>query len=408
MGFWRRVWGVVAGAGARQPGLQLSSPSFYSTQTAAPVTVDTALQLSAVWACVRLIAESVASLPVIIYKREGETRTRVYDHPLARLFSGKVNRWQTRLEFFETMTMQLALHGNAYALIQRTNKGEIIGLVPLMPEQMEVALLENGDVTYQYTDGVDVRVYASESVWHIKLMGNGVIGLSPLSYARNAFGIGIAGESRVSDIFRNGAKPAGVLMVDQLLKPEQREQIRNSFAGLREGDSDRLYVLEANMKYQQVSMSPKDIELLSARRFQIEDIARFFGVPSVLINDSSGATSWGSGIYQIVQGFYKLGLRPYLERYESSMETWLLRGEDRRLYEIEFDFKALLRADMAERLKSYKEGVQGGLMTPNQARAEEGWSALEGGDELYMQRQMIPLSVLVSGPSDFIEDQKDA
>lgn len=400
MAFWTRVWGIVTGAGYRQPGLQLGSPAYYNTAAAAPVTMDTALQLSAVWACVRLISESVASLPINIYERgpNGE-RVRIYDHPLSRLFDGRVNKWQTRLEFFETMTMQLALTGNAYALKQTNTRGDLIGLVPLMSEQMEVTLLDDGSMAYQYTDGSDIKVYSAERIWHVKLMGNGVIGLSPLSYARNTFGLAQAAENRTTAIYSNGAKPSGVLMVDQLLKPEQREQIRANFAGLSEGDTDRLFVLEANMKYQQVSMSPQDIELLQSRRFQIEDIARFFGVPSVLINDTAATTAWGSGIYQLVQGFYKLGLRPYLERYEASAANWLLKPDERRKYEIEFDFTALLRADSAERYKAYREAIQGGFMTPNEGRKEEGWLPKDGGDDLYMQQQMVPLSILREGPN---------
>lgn len=402
MAFWTRVWGLVTGAGYRQPGLQLGAPASYDTSPAASVTVDSALQLSSVWACVRLITESVASLPVRVYKKEGDgPRSYAEDHPLNQLFENKVNRWQTRTEFFETLTMQLVLSGNGYVMIQRNAKGQIIGLVPLMSAQMEVTLLDDGDLLYQYTDGSNVKVYSSQSIWHIKCMGNGVVGLSPLSYARNSLGLAIAGETRTTKIMSNGAKPAGVLMVDQLLKPDQRQAIRENFKGLTAGEDDRLFVLEANMKYQQVSMAPKDIELLESRRFQTEDIARFFGVPSVLINDTGGTTAWGSGIYQIVQGFYKLGLRPYLERYESSMKAWLLPMKDRRNYEIEFEFNSLLRADMVERFKSYKEGIMGGFMTPNQARADEGWQPKEGGDELFMQQQMVPVALLKDGPTQF-------
>jgi HK97 family phage portal protein len=390
---WRNLLGLVSGAANRQVGIQYGQPAYYSNQAAAPVTPDTALQLSAVWACTRLISESVASLPIYIYKKDPLTGTRVLlpEHPLSKLLSGKVNRWQTRQEFFETLTYQLVLLGNNYAAVQRNKAKEIISIVPLMSEQMEVTLEESGARVYRYQNGKDINFYSEDTIWHNKLFGNGIIGLSPLAYARNSIGIASAAEDSVSKIYRNGGKPSGILTIDKVLKPEQRKAIKDNFSELSEGNTDRLFVLEAGMDYKQVSLSPQDIELLASRRFQIEDICRFFGVPSVLVNDTSAGTTWGSGIQQIVQGFYKLGLRPYLERYEASMKAALLTPEERLTIDIEFDFNALLRPDQAERIKMYKDAVQGGVMTPNEARAQEGWAAKEGGDSLLVQQQMVKL-----------------
>jgi HK97 family phage portal protein len=398
--FWQRIRFIFGGAsGTRQPGLQYGFPSVYSKASAVPVSEDTAMQLSAVWASVRLLSEAVAGMPVNVYRVSPDgTKEKDAKHYLSRLFNGRVNRYQNRLEFFETMTMQLALHGNCYALKQKNGAGEIIGLLPLMSGQMEVTLTNDGALVYQYTDGVNVTVYSSESIWHVRLFGNGVIGLSPLAYARNSIGIGLASENRVTDIFSNGGKPAGVLTFDKLLTQEQREQIKTNFRGMAEGTDDKLYVLEAGMQYQQISMSPKDIELLASRRFQIEDVARFFGVPSVMINDTAGTTVWGSGIYEIVQGFYKLGLRPYLERYEESARINLLSIEERETIIVEFDFEAFLQASLSDRLKMYGEGVKGGVMTVNEGRAREGWEPVEGGDEVFMQAQMRPLRLLLNGP----------
>jgi HK97 family phage portal protein len=268
-----------------------------------------------------------------------------------------------------------------------------------MAEQMEVNLLTDGSVVYRYNSGANLAVYAPESIWHLKLMSNGIVGLSPLSYARNSVGIGIASDDRVKALASNGFKPTGVLTIDKLLKPEQREQIRNQFADLASGSGDPLRVLEAGMVYQQISMNPKDVQLLETRRFQIEDIARFFGVPSVLINDTSASTTWGSGIEQIVQGFYKLGLRPYLERYEASIHNSLLSAEDRRNYEFEFDFGALLRGDELTRFQSYKEAINSGFKTINECRQSEGLYPIEGGDRAYLQAQMTPITDLGAAPA---------
>jgi HK97 family phage portal protein len=396
MAFWSKLF-TFGIAGRRNPGLQQSSAGSYSVSNVV-VNEDTALKLSAVWACVRLLAETVGGLPVNCYRNNPDgSRELDNSHPLAVLFNGKPNKYQNHVEFFETMTMQLALHGNAYAVIQKTG-GRIISLMPMMAEQMEVTLLTDGSVVYRYVDGANVTVFAPESIWHIKLMSNGIVGLSPLAYARTAIGVGIASEDRVKALAKNGFKPTGILTIDKLLKPEQRTAIRQQFADLAEGGDDPLRVLEAGMQYQQISMNPKDVQLLETRRFQIEDIARFFGVPSVLINDTSASTVWGSGVEQIVQGFYKLGLRPYLERYEASIKNNLLIPNDRSRFDFEFDFAALLRGDEKTRFNTYKEAVLNGLKTINECRRIEGLPSIEGGDIAYMQGQMTPITDLGRTP----------
>lgn len=394
MSFYRTVLGIVTGAAFRSTGVQSGTP-FYTQRAAASVNMDTAMQLSAVWACARLITECIGSMPICVYKKKSDgSRVRDYEHPLALLFNAKPNRWQTKQEFIESITYQKVLLGNNYSAIQRDSKDKIIGLVPLMSEQMRVILEDSGEVRYEYTETGGVRAFSSKSIWHNKLFGNGIIGLNPLAFARNSVGIGQAAENSVTKIYQNGGKPSGILMIDRTLKPEQREQVKKSFAGLSEGSDDRLFVLEADMKFEKVSLSPQDIELLASRRFQIEDIARFFGVPSVLINDTQNSTVWGSGIQQIVEGFYKLGLRPYLERYEASMKCNLLTVEERQDYDIEFDYEDFIMPNLSERISTGKEGVTGALMTPNEWRKTEKLPPAPGGDKLYMQQQMTPLDQL--------------
>jgi HK97 family phage portal protein len=348
------------------------------------------MQLSAIWSCSRLLAETVAGLPLEINDKSlpGNPPLR---SDVSELFAGKVNRYQTRFEFFETMMLNLVMTGNCYARKQYVGN-RLVGLVPLMSSQVETRLMLDGSIVHYYYSDDGVAAYAAESIWHVKLFGNGIVGLSPLGYARNTIGIALAGERRISQTFQNGGKPTGVLMIDKMLTDKQREQVRNEFNELREGNSDRLMVLEASMKYEKVSMSPEDIELLDSRRFSIEDLARFMGVPSVLINDTSGSTTWGSGIEQIVQGFYKLNLRPYLERFESSITHNLMAPGLRSKADVRFDFDALLRADRAARAEAKQKEINSGQITPNEARAEEGRAPLPGGDELYVNSTMIPLT----------------
>lgn len=385
-GFFR-----TPGAPPRDEGIQSGMPGGTGTTPAAEVNFDSAMQVSAVWAAVKLISESIGSMPFNIYRITPQGREIATDHPLHRVLTRKPNRYQTDVEFWESMALNLAISGNAYAVIQRMGD-EIIGLLPISSSQVETSLLPDGSVVHVYTTGSKVNVYSGDSMWHVKLLGNGIVGLSPLSYAAKSVGIAIAADNRVGKIYSNGAKPSGVLTIDKTLTKEQRTQVRAAFAGLEEGNDDRLFVLEAGMQYQQVSMAPKDIELLDSRRFQIEDIGRFFGVPSILLNQTFGQSSLGSNVYEILSAFYKLNLRPYLEKFEASVPRWLMSYEDGGLYECEFDFDAaLLRADLLTRMQANREAINSGQCTPNEARISEGKPALPGGDQLLIQGAMIPI-----------------
>lgn len=392
---FRRFFDFLGATGVRRiDGQQIAAP-LYSNAAAVPVNTETALQLSSVWACVKILSESIASLPIKSWEvdKDGK-KTPAPDYYLYNVLNGKPNPWQTRQEFFETMMLQLFLHGNAYAAITRNGRGEVLSLLPLMAEQMKVELIK-GDIVYTYSDGNTIKVYAQNSIWHLKLLGNGVVGLSTLGYARNTVGIGLAAEQTVTKIYQSGGKPSGLLTIDNALTPEQKAVVRKNFNDITESpEQGRLFVLEAGFKFQPVSLSPEDIELLASRRYQVEDIARFFGVPSVLINDTSGSTAWGSGISQIVEGFYKFTLRPNIERIESSIKAWLMTREESRRYEIEFDFSSLLRPSYAERVEAAVKAVQGGLLAPNEFRKDEGQEPQEGGDNLFMQQQMTPIKLL--------------
>lgn len=385
-------------AGRRTAGVQKASAGDRSSATEVMVNEHTALSVSAVYGCVRVRAEAVGSLPLRCYRLSaGQPPESFEKHPLAKLFAGNVNRYQTVNEFLETLDSQELMHGNHYSLIQRLNnddaESEIIGLLPLMADQMDVRLEKDGEVTYRYTENGNVSVLHHSRIWHTKQFGNGVVGLSTLEFARQAVGLAISAEKQAAKFAKNGFKPAGVLMIDKLLKPEQREAIRSEFSTLVQGDEDPLKVLEAGMTYQQVSISPADAQLLESRKFQLEEICRFFGVPPVMIGDSSGSTVWGSGIQALMAGFYGITLRPRLERLEASINHRLLSIRDRGRYEFRFDAEALLRMDPTARSTRVKEHVQSGLLTPNEARIEMGYgrSSDAAADKLYAQAQLVPL-----------------
>lgn len=389
MGWINRLFG--RGGDAINQGIQNPLP----TKAVEVKDFDTAMTQSPFWAAVRLLSETVAAMPLVCYERDiesGVKRVRT-DYDLWRVLNYQPNRYQTRIEFFESLMLNLVTWGNAYVIVERTRggTGRVVSLQVYPSSQVEATLLEDGTLIYKYaTPNGDIKVFSQRSVWHIKIFGNGIVGLSPLGYAGNSLGLSKNLSDRQNKLAANGGKTNGILTVDQALKPEQKEAVRRSFAGLQEGNSDQLFVLEAGFNYQQASLSPTDMQLLESRRFSIEDIARFMGVPSVLINDTSASTTWGSGIEQINQGFYKLNLKPYLERIECSIKRHLMPREDWESVDIEFNFDSLLRADKVTRLDAQSKAVNAGIMTPDEARAEEGLGPKEGGDKIYLNGSLVP------------------
>jgi HK97 family phage portal protein len=391
MSFWRGLFGL-SGGDKRKTGIQ-SALSGSGRTTASQVTFETAMNVSAFWACTRLLTEAVAAMPLVCYEFDSVNNIRKVktDYDLARLMSYKPNRYQTRTEFFETIMLNLVTHGNAYIAVERSASGKVFSLLPLMSAQVLTKLQADGSIIYEEsTANGNIKVYSDKSIWHIKLFGNGIIGMSPLDYAKAALGINIALENRMTTLSSNGGKTNGILTIDAKITNEQREKIRANFKELETGDKDQLFVLEAGMTYQQTSLSPSDMQLIENRRFSVEDIARFMGVPSVLINDTGASTTWGSGIEQIMEGFYKLNLRPYLERIESSLMRALIPEADWGKIEIEFDFDALLRADAVKRFESHSKSINAGLLTPNEARAKEGLEPKTGGDVIYLNGSLVP------------------
>jgi len=371
------------------------------------VTADAALKLSAVWACIKLVSEAVGAMPVRVWtiKPDG-TREINKTHWASKLLNQSPNRYQTRNEFFETVVINLMMAGNSYCTYTRNTAGRVISLMPMMATQTEVKWTKGNPRSYIFTDGRNVVALPQDRVWHAMLMpSNAIVGLSPLQYGARTMGIAISAEDRVSTLAANGFKPTGVLMLDKTLKPEQRTQIREQFFDLQEGQGDPLKVLEAGMTYQQISMAPKDVQLLETRRFSTEDICRFHGVPSILVNDTSASTVWGSGISEIKEGFYTLTIQPLLERLESSLEKWLLASDEHGNIEFEFDFSRFLRGNEKQRTETQASAVSGNLLTINEARALEGRAPVPNGDVMYAQMQMIPIGSTVA-PDGIVDRRK--
>ena len=411
MAIWKPwTWFGIGGRSlSRNRGAQLMVPFERTGEAPEPVSFDTAMQLSAFWAAARLWAETIASLPIKVQQWNGDDWVDKEQSDLRNLLQTKVNRYQNRVEFFESFVLNHVVFGNAYA--QKIYSGNrLIGLMPLNAGQVETELLEDGSVVHHYHHDGGVTTYADQSLWHWKMFGNGVIGLSPLGYARNAVSVGLAGDRRIGQVFKNAGKPSGVLTIDGVLKDDQRQLVRSRFKDLTEGGADTLMVLEASMKFQPISMNPTDIQLLDSRRFQVEDVARFMDVPSVLINDTAGTTAWGSGISEIMRGWYKRSLRNRVNSLEESMLQSLVPSEQRSRTRIRHDFDDLLKLDKKERMESNRAGINAGIITPNEARMDEDLPPMEGGEILYANGAIVPLAGRQAGsgsPNARIEMTED-
>jgi HK97 family phage portal protein len=388
---------IAQGLANPQVGYQSSGGS--GGAEAVNVTDERALQLSAVWSCTRIITEAVSCLPLGFFTREanGDKTPLDDDHYIVRLLKYQPNQNMTDVEFREAMTTQLVLWGNAYALIGRDTRGRPVSLIPLIPGQMDVIRNPNRTVTYVYRTNEGTEQFEAEDIFHLKgFSAEGVIGFSPIAMARHSMGLSVAAEQYSAGAFRNGGRPLGTLNFKEVLTPDQRKAAHQIHEDITSGamNNARSWVLEGEATYTPIGIPPDDLQMLESRQFQLGEIARWFRVPSHLINDSEKSTSWGSGLEQLDLAFLKYCLTPYLKRWEKTISHSLLgRTEGRRIV-IEHNVEGLLRADSKARAEYLSKMVQNGLMDRNEARQKENLPSREGADELTVQVNMTDLDQL--------------
>jgi len=365
-----------------------------------------ALQLSAVWSCVRLISESVSCLPLGFYERTEDSRIALPEtHDLVRLLKRKPNQVMTDVEFREAMTTQLVLWGNAYAKIDRRADGTPTNLTPLIPGKMDVIRSDLGGVYYEYYADTGIETYQKRDIFHLKgFSAEGIVGFSPLGLARQSMGLAVAAEQYSAGAFRRGGRPLGTLNFDKILTADQRKGAHKIYEGITAGavNNARSWVLEGGATYTPISIPPDDLQMLQSRQFQLGEIARFFRVPSHLINDSEKATSWGSGLEQLDLGFLKYTLSPYLKRWETTIRDSLMRPVEQQRYIVEHNVEGMLRTDSKARAEFYSTMAQNGLMSRNEIRKKENLPMIEGADDLTVQVNLSPIDALPSatGVSD--------
>lgn len=368
---------------------------FGRTTSGKPVNERTAMQTTAVYACVRILAEAVASLPLHVYEYQDDGGKKLmYDHPLYYLLHDEPNPEMTSFVFRETLMSHLLIWGNAYAQIIRDGAGRVLGLYPLLPDKMEVQRDDKGSIYYVYSRNSDenpmFKEYGNiklkaEDVLHIPGLGfDGLIGYSPIAMAKNAVGMTLACEEYGASFFANGANPGGVLEHPGVLKDPSK--VRESWNSVYRGVSNahKIAVLEEGMKYQQIGIPPEEAQFLETRKFQINEIARLYRIPPHMVGDLDKSSF--SNIEQQSLEFVKYTLDPWVIRWEQSLQRSLLLPGEKGKYFIKLNVDGLLRGDYQSRMNGYAVGRQNGWFSANDIREMENMNPIpdEEGGNLYL------------------------
>ena len=380
---------------------------FGGSSAGKPVNPRTAVQMTTVYACVRVIAETVASLPLNVYRYTDRGSEKALTHPLYRILHDEPNHEMTSFILRETMLAHLLLWGNSYCQILRSGRGQVIGLYPLLPEKMQVDRDAGGTLTYDYTsrDGGVVRL-RPDDVLHIPGLGfDGIMGYSPIALEKNAIGLGLAAEEYGSRFFSNGATPSGVLTHPNTVKNPTalRESWNAAYGGST--NSGKVAILEEGMKFEKVSIPNNEAQFLESRKFQVAEICRIYRVPPHLVGDLEHATF--SNIEHQSISFAMHTIRPWLVRIEQAMNRALFtekekswgpdsgRGPDSGSFYVRFNIDGLMRGSYKERMEGYAIGRQNGWLSADDIRELENMNPLPdgaGGGAYMVNGNMVPIT----------------
>ncbi|BEM49134.1 phage portal protein [Serratia sp. CY54039] len=367
---------------------------FGTSSSGKVVTADKAMQLSAVWACIRLLSESVSTLPMKVYRREADgSRKLAQDHPAYQVLCRRPNLEMTPSRFMLMVVASICLRGNAF--IEKKMIGrKLVALNPLLPQNMVVKRLDTGQLQYTYTEDGKKRVIPVDRMMHIRGFGlDGVCGMMPLSSGRDVFGAAMAVDESAAKIFENGLQTSGYISSKVALNKEQRERLRKylaAFAGSK--NAGKMMVLEGDLSYQNVTMNPEDAQMLESRAFSIEEICRWFRVPPFMVGHVTKQSSWASSVEGMNLIFLTNTLRPLLVNIEQEISRCLLDSDED--YFAEFSVEGLLRADSVGRAAYYTTALQNGWMSRNDVRRLENLPPIPGGEIYTVQLNLTPLEDL--------------
>ena len=386
-----------------QDAISAAIPFFFGGSNAGKlVTPRSAIQVSTVYACVRVIAETIASLPFSVFEQTDEGSQKAVQHPLYHIIHDEPNPEMTSFIWRETTLTHLLLWGNSFSQILRNGRGKITGLYPLLPDHMEVDRDDKtGILTYTYTTtkGTVVRL-RPEDVLHIPGLGfDGIMGYSPIAMEKNAIGLGIAAEEYGSKFFSNGARPSGILTHPNTVKDPKR--LRESWNSAYGGSSNanRVAILEEGMSFTPLSVPNNEAQFLETRKFQVNEICRIYRVPPHLIGDLEHATF--SNIEHMSIDFAVHTIRPWLVRIEQAANKALFSEQEKGRFYVQFNIYGLMRGDYKSRMEGYSIGMQNGIFSVNDVRALENMNPIpdeEGGNLHFLNGNMVPIRRTLESP----------
>jgi HK97 family phage portal protein len=349
---------------------------------------DKALTLTAVWCAIRLLAESVSSLPISVYTKQANgDKLEDTKSPIYNLIKFKPNYYQNKITFFEFIMLSICTEGNSYVQIVRNNSGTPVQLICLDPSNVTV-VVNNNEVFYQ----IDGGVLDSSDILHFKtITDDGVTGLSPIDQCAKALNWGVSLEEFGSTFFSNGAKPSSILQTDRALSDTALQRLKTSFNNNygKLKNSNSTIVLEEGLTFKPISISPEQAQFLSSRQFSIEEVARIFNVPPHMLKDLSKSSF--NNIEMQSQEFVTYTLMPYITRIEQEMNLKLFRTNELGKTFVEFNVNGLLRGDVKSRTEAYKTAITNGYMSINEVRQKENMNSIEGGDKHFMQMNMTTI-----------------
>jgi HK97 family phage portal protein len=381
-------------------GYQIGALERTTTESGVTVSDERALKVSAVWACVQLISNSVASMPISVFRDTDSGRSPLNSkHYLTDLLHKRPNQYMKPRDFRLAMTVQMALWNNAYAEIGYSGDRPT-SITPLRPGRMAPHIDKDGRLTYHYhiksSAETGVKVYDPRSILHLKGFGtDGIVGVERNNYAREVYGLAVAAETFAAKQFANGGRPGGVLTFDEFLKPDQREQARKLYEGLAEGpvNANRLWILEGGSKYEALDFTADQMQMIATRSQQLSEIARFFGVPGVMIGAGDNSNSaWPASFEQQMLSFLTFTLQSYLDEWECAIRDKFIPSTSD--INVDHDVSGLIKMDSTSRGQYLATLVQNGLMTRNESRKVLNLPEIEGGDELTVQTNLSPLESL--------------
>jgi HK97 family phage portal protein len=359
------------------------------------VTAQGALNLSAYWAATRITAQTVASLSFDVMERTKDgVKVRAPDHWLQEIIDNSPNADQTSIEFWEGRVLGLCTSGNGFA--EKAYSGTRLAALNRMPADTRVYRNSDYELEYKFLDRGKEVILPEAKVFHIKAFGDGDVGLSPVSYARQTLSLAIATERAVGQAFSKGIRSKGFFVMPPGTKPLTAEQRKDAKATLVDANSGPhapwAGILEGGVDFKTVSLSMRDAEMIMNRRFNVEEVCRWLGVPPIIIGHSGeGQTMWGTGVTAVMQAWLTFGLRSYLKRIEKAIEKRIFTPAERLRFSIKINYEDLLRGDSHARAAFYKALLDSGVMTINEVRRLEGLPPVNGGDVPRMQSQNVPI-----------------